>query len=55
MKSWIYKQFHIRDDFLWIKKNKYTNISPKWILETKYSKKAHVKKNVTNWFFFKKK
>ncbi len=55
MKSWILEQFNIRDDFLRIKKNKYINISPKWILETKYSKKAYEKKNETNWFFFKKK
>lgn len=56
MKSWVLEQFHIRNDFLWIKKiNRYINFSPKCILDTKYAKKAIENKNVTNWFFFKKK
>ena len=56
MKNWILEQFNIRNDFNWVKKtNKYINKSPKWILDTKYSKKAFESKNITNWFFFKKK
>ena len=56
MKSWILEHFHIRNDFLWIKNGYcYTNIKPKWIINTKYSNKALENNKVVNWFFFKKK
>ena len=56
MKSWVLEHFHIRNDFLWIKNGYcYTNIKPKWIINTKYSNKALENNKVVNWFFFKKK
>ena len=55
MKSWILEQFHVRDDFLWTKNGYYyNNLKPKWIIDTKYSKKAFEDNEVVNWFFFKK-
>ena len=55
MKSWVLEQFHIRDDFLWIKDGYYyKNKHPKWIINTKYANKALEKKKEVNWFFFKK-
>ena len=56
MKSWVLEHFHVRNDFLWIKNGYYyTNIKPKWIVNTKYSNKALENNKVVNWFFFKKK
>ena len=56
MKSWVLEHFHVRNDFLWIKNGYYyTNIKPKWIINTKYSNKALENNKVVNWFFFKKK
>ena len=56
MKSWVLEHLHVRNDFLWIKNGYYyTNIKPKWILNTKYSNKALENNKVVNWFFFKKK
>ena len=56
MKSWVLEHLHVRNDFLWVKNGfYYTNIKPKWIVNTKYSKKALENKKVVNWFFFKKK
>ena len=56
MKSWVLEHFHIRNDFLWIKNGRYyTNIKPKWIINTKYSNKALENNKIVNWFFFKKK
>ena len=56
MKSWVLEHFHIRHDFSWIKNDyHYTNIKPKWIINTKYSNKALENNKVVNWFFFKKK
>ena len=56
MKSWVLEHFHIRNDFLWIKNGLYyTNIKPKWIINTKYSNKALENNKVVNWFYFKKK
>ena len=56
MKSWVLEHFHIRNDFLWIRNGYYyTNIKPKWIINTKYSNKALENNKVVNWFFFKKK
>ena len=55
MKSWILEQFHVRDDFSWIKNgNIYKNEKPKWIINTKYTEKALENNKVVNWFFFKK-
>ena len=55
MKSWVLEQFHVRNDFLWIKNGYYyKNIKPKWIINTKYSNKALENNKVVNWFFFKK-
>ena len=55
MKSWILEQFHVRDDFLWTRNGYYyNNLKPKWIIDTKYSKKAFEDNEVVNWFFFKK-
>ena len=55
MKSWILEQFHVRDDFLWARNGYYyNNLKPKWIIDTKYSKKAFEDNEVVNWFFFKK-
>ena len=56
MKSWVLEHLHVRNDFLWIKNGYYyTNIKPKWIINTKYSNKALENNKVVNWFFFKKK
>jgi len=56
MKSWVLEHLHVRNDFLWVKNGfYYTNIKPKWIVDTKYSKKALENNKVVNWFFFKKK
>ena len=56
MKSWVLEHLHVRNDFLWVKNGfYYTNIKPKWIVNTKYSKKALENNKVVNWFFFKKK
>ena len=56
MKSWVLEHFHIRNDFLWIKNGLYyTNIKPKWIINTKYSNKALENNKIVNWFIFKKK
>ena len=56
MKSWVLEQLHVRKDFLWIKNGcYYTNLRPKWIINTKYSNKALEDNKVVNWFFFKKK
>ena len=56
MKSWILEQFHARKDFEWkINKIKETFERPKFLLETKYSKKTLGTNNLVNWFFFKKK
>ena len=56
MKSWVLENLHVRNDFLWVKNGfYYTNIKPKWIVNTKYSKKALENNKVVNWFFFKKK
>ena len=56
MKSWVLEHLHVRKDFLWIKNGSYyINTKPKWISDTKYSKKALENNNVVNWFFFKKK
>ena len=55
MKSWVLEQLHIRKDFLWIKNGyNYKNIKPKWVINTKYSKKALEDNKKVNWFFFKK-
>ena len=55
MKSWILEQFHIREDFSWIRDGyHYRNKRPKWIINTKYNKKALENNKVVNWFFFKK-
>ena len=55
MKSWILEQIHVRDDFLWLRDGYYyNNLKPKWIIDTKYSKKAFEDNEVVNWFFFKK-
>ena len=55
MKSWILEQLHVRDDFLWSRNGYYyNNLKPKWIIDTKYSKKAFEDNEVVNWFFFKK-
>ncbi len=55
MKSWVLEQFHVRDDFLWIKDGYYyKNEQPKWIINTKYTNKALKKNKEVNWFFFKK-
>ena len=55
MKSWVLEQFHIRNDFLLIKNGYYyTNIKPRWIINTKYSNKAFQDNKLVNWFFFKK-
>ena len=56
MKSWILEQFHSRKDFEWkINQIKETFERPKFLLETKYSKKTLGTNNLVNWFFFKKK
>ena len=56
MKSWVLEHLHVRNDFLWIRNGfYYTNIKPKWIINTKYSNKALENNKVVNWFFFKKK
>ena len=55
MKSWILEQFHIREDFLWVRNGfYYTNKKPKWIINTKYTNKALENNREVNWFFFKK-
>ncbi len=55
MKSWLLEQFHIRDDFKWVKNGyNYENKKPKWIIDTKYTNKATENNKVVNWFFFKK-
>ena len=55
MKSWILEQFHIREDFSWIRDGyHYRNKQPKWIINTKYNEKALENNKVVNWFFFKK-
>ena len=55
MKSWILEQFHIREDFLWVRDGYfYKNKQPKWIINTKYNNKALKNNKVVNWFFFKK-
>ena len=55
MKSWILEQLHVRKDFLWIKNGyNYKNTKPKWVIDTKYSKKALKDNKTVNWFFFKK-
>ena len=55
MKSWILEQFHIREDFSWLRDGyHYRNKQPKWIINTKYNKKALENNKVVNWFFFKK-
>ncbi len=55
MKSWLLEQFHIRDDFKWVKNgHNYKNEKPKWIINTKYTNKAVENNKVVNWFFFKK-
>ncbi len=55
MKSWVLEQLHVRKDFLWIKNGyNYTNIKPKWVINTKYSNKAFEENKTVNWFFFKK-
>ena len=55
MKSWILEQFHLREDFLWIKDGyHYKNKQPKWFINTKYNNKALENNKVVNWFFFKK-
>ena len=56
MKSWVLEHLHVRNDFLWIRNGYYyTNIKPKWIINTKYSNKALENNKVVNWFYFKKK
>ena len=56
MKSWVLEHLHVRNDFLWIKNgHSYRNKKPKWIFNTKYSKKALENNKVVDWFFFKKK
>ena len=56
MKSWVLEHIHVRNDFLWIRNGfNYTNIKPKWIINTKYSNKALENNKVVNWFYFKKK
>ena len=56
MKSWVLEQLHIRNDFLWVKNGyHYKNEQPKWIINTKYTKKAMENSRVVDWFFFKKK
>ena len=56
MKSWVLEQLHVREDFLWVKNGfNYKNIQPKWIINTKYTRKALKNNKVVNWFFFKKK
>ncbi len=55
MKSWVLEQFHIRDDFKWMKNGyHYKNAKPEWIIDTKYTNKALKNNKVVNWFFFKK-
>ena len=56
MKSWVLEHLHVRNDFLWIRNGYYyTNIKPKWIINTKFSNKALENNKVVNWFYFKKK
>ena len=56
MKCWVLEQLHIRNDFLWVKDGFcYKNERPKWIINTKYTKKAMENNRVVDWFFFKKK
>ena len=53
MKSWVLEHLHVRNDFLWIKNgHSYRNKKPKWIFNTKYSKKALENNKVVDWFFF---
>ena len=55
MKSWLLEQFHIRDDFKWVKNGySYKNKKPSWLINTKYTNKAMENNKVVNWFFFKK-
>ena len=55
MKCWILEQFHLREDFLWVRDgHHYKNKQPKWIINTKYNDKALENNKVVNWFFFKK-
>ena len=55
MKSWILEQFHVREDFVWLKNGfYYENKKPKWIINTKYANKAFENNKIVNWFFFKK-
>ena len=55
MKSWILEQFHVREDFVWLKNGfYYENKKPKWIINTKYTNKAFENNKIVNWFFFKK-
>ncbi len=56
MKSWVLEQLHVRNDFLWVKNGyHHKNKQPKWIINTKYTKKAMINNKVVDWFFFKKK
>tara|TARA_Y100001954_G_C15586592_1_gene491011 strand:+ start:133 stop:792 length:660 start_codon:yes stop_codon:yes gene_type:complete len=55
MKSWILEQFHVREDFVWLRNGfYYENKKPKWIINTKYTNKAFENNKIVNWFFFKK-
>ena len=55
MKSWVLEQFHVRQDFLWVRNGYYyKNKQPKGIINTKYINKALENNEVVNWFFFKK-